>query len=724
MELLADLTPAQKTAVCHQDGPLLVLAGAGSGKTRVVTRRIAWLTEQGVKPWRILAITFTNKAAEEMRERVHELAGSEGAWVSTFHSFAARQLRRFAERLGMPSSFTIVDRADQLALVKEAIIEVNLEPKQWKPRAILEEIGRAKGQMLDCEAYSEQATGYAEDRIAAIYRAYEELLQQRGCLDFSDLLVKLVRLMQTDEEVLQRLQQRFRYLMVDEYQDTNPVQYKLARLLAAHHQNFHATGDPDQSIYRWRGADVQNILDFENDFPGAQVVKLEQNFRSTRQILAAAQGVISHNTQRREKTLWTENPHGAPVRVSTYVDDFDEARGVARRCAELRRQGTPLGEVAVFCRMNSLSLPLEKAFFEKAIPYKVVGAVAFYQRKEVKDVLAYLRVLENPQDDLSLMRVINVPPRRIGRSSVAKLLSLAKREKLSLFELLTSYEGLEIGRATRAALRFGAMLARLRDLPRDFLLPLVRTLLEETGFVGYLEGQADLQAEERVNNVGALVDAIAEFDERATPLDVSPEDPDGPIEAPVPSSPLQRFLEEVALLAEADDVEQKDERVSVMTLHASKGLEFDHVFMVAFEQGILPHSRSADSDDELEEERRLCYVGFTRARKSLELSYARWRARWGRNDMAVPSPFLNEIPSSCFEHSKRAAPLIQTPEVGPEAVDQGCFSVGERVFHDVFGEGLVMGISGLGARARIEVQFDIVGKKTLFQQYAKLVPCE
>ncbi len=713
MELLADLTEPQKRAVTHVDGPLLVLAGAGSGKTRVVTRRIAFLTAQGVEPWRILAITFTNKAAGEMRERVKQLGGAQGAWVSTFHSFAARQLRRFADRIGLSRSFTILDRTDQLALVKEAIVDVGLEPKQWKPRTLLEEIDRAKGQLLDPEAYSSQAHGYAEDRIGSIYAAYEELLRQRESVDFTDLLVRLVRLLRADDEVRERLQRRFRYLLVDEYQDTNAVQYELARILAAASKNFHATGDPDQSIYRWRGADLRNILDFENDFPGAKIVKLEQNFRSTAMILAAAQGVIEHNRERREKTLWTENPQGKPLKLLRPRDESEEAWEVARRCADLRDTGASLSEIAVFVRIAALSLPLERAFFERGVPYRVVGAVAFYQRKEIKDLLAYLRLLANPKDDLALLRVINVPPRRIGRATVTKLQSRAKREKRSLCELVTEAEDLDVGRTTRAVRRFGLLIGRLAAQPRTLLLPLLRNLIEEIGYVEHLESAGDQEAEARLENVGALLDAVAEFDTRGAEGEVEERDA------------LERFLEEIALLSEVDEKNSDEARVSVMTLHASKGLEFDHVFMIAFEDRILPHSRAAESAEELEEERRLCYVGFTRARQSLTLSHVRYRSRWGRTEMGIPSPFLNEIPSECFSLRRPRAVPIEPERALPDPVEAPVgLTEGERVMHHVFGAGTVLSVEGFGPRSKVRVAFDTVGEKKLFQQWARLVPCE
>jgi DNA helicase-2/ATP-dependent DNA helicase PcrA len=710
MDLLEDLTPAQRAAVSQKDGPLLVVAGAGSGKTRVITRRVAHLVQEGVAPRNILAITFTNKAAGEMRERVERLLGRgalagapgrfhEGALISTFHSLCARLLRRFATRLGFEPSFAILDAGDQRSAVREAMLDVHVDPKAFPPPQVAHAIGRAKDRLERPRDVFQRANGRFEEVVAKTYEVYDGLLRQRNALDFDDLLVKTVELLGEDD-VRARLQERFQYILIDEYQDTNHAQYELARRLAEAHKNICATGDPDQSIYGWRGADIENILRFERDYPSCKVVLLETNYRSTKTICRAANELIKRNKLRKEKVLVTENPDGAPIVLHEAADDRAEAAFVAKRVEKLLETGTPHDEIAVFYRTNALSRSIEQALFEKGIPYVVVGALAFYERKEVKDILAYLRVLSNPRDDASMIRVLQTPPRGIGKTTLARLKEHGRARGIALSEAAREADSVEgiPSRARSALAVVVSTLESVRDRVQGSVESLVRAVIDETNYLSYLK-QEYPEEDEREANVEALVGAAHEFDrqqgspplppianrrpteeprkrpppptKKATrPSDgpsLFPEPPPEPEPEPEPEpvlSPVEEpelvlsdrpgvegFLEQVALIAEQDalDREETQGKVSLMTVHTAKGLEFEAVFLVGLEEGLFPNARALEAPQGLEEERRLAYVAITRAKKRLFLTHAGWRSRFGRSDARLASPFLYELPGDVFE---------------------------------------------------------------------------
>jgi DNA helicase-2/ATP-dependent DNA helicase PcrA len=682
--LLDDLTPAQREAVQHRDGPLLVVAGAGSGKTRVITRRVAYLVEQGISPRNILAITFTNKAAGEMRERIEKLLGEKTpVTVSTFHSLCARLLRRWATRLGYEPGFAILDAADQRSAVREALVEVAADIKQFAPPKVSHAIGRAKDRLESPKDLAGRATGRFETVVAKAFEVYQDLLKQRNAFDFDDLLTKTVELIRDHEDACEALQDRFRYILIDEYQDTNHAQYQLAQLLAKQHRNLNATGDPDQSIYGWRGADIGNILRFEKDFPGAKVVLLEKNYRSTNTVCRAANGLIKHNKRRKEKTLVTENEEGAPVELHAASDDTSEARHVGQRIEDLVQRDTKRDEIAVFFRTNALSRSVEQELRMRNIPYVVVGALSFYERKEVKDVLAYLRVLANPRDDASTIRVIQTPPRGVGTRSIERLRALASEHAVPLIDAIRFADQIdELPKKARAGLRaleetFDRLRARLQESAEN----LVRAVVGETNYLAYLQ-QEYPEEEDRASNVEALVAGAREFDKRtqsiAPPRTVrtaarekvrkpqgslfaEPETPetlafvaadDDDVLAMSPG--LQGFLEQISLLAEEEAAEDQDvsEKVQLMTVHTAKGLEFDHVFIIGLEDGLFPNARAMEEPEGVEEERRLAYVALTRAKKRLYLSYANERSRFGKTASGIPSGFLFEIPGEVFEAGK------------------------------------------------------------------------
>ncbi len=631
MHILDDLTDAQREAVTHVDGPLLVVAGAGSGKTRVVTRRVAYLIEQGVSPFNILAITFTNKAAGEMRERVEALYPVEGMWISTFHSMCARILRRHADRLGYTSSYSIYDTADQIACIKEAITTLGIAPDFASPREIAAYISKQKSAFLSAEDAKKAHLGLKKEAFAQVYAAYQQRLSELNAMDFDDLLVNLVRLFMEHPDLLERYQQNFRYILIDEYQDINHCQYMITRLLGEAHRNVCATGDPDQSIYSWRGADVRNILDFEKDFPDCKTVFLEQNYRSTQNILAAADGLIAYNQRRKPKRLWTENPAGGAIRVLFLLDEQQEADYIAQAILEAVEDGLRYGDIAVFYRVNAQSRVIEEALRRAGAPYEIVMGVEFYQRKEIKDVLAYLRLCANPADEVSFRRVINTPNRGLGKGALAHVERFASEQGLNLLEAVCHPD---IGQGLRAPARkglaaFAKLMTELIGMPQTPVEPFVEVVLQQTGYLEFLEKEAN--AQERQENVKELASAAAEFDqqygERAT---------------------LTAFLEQVALVSETDDLDECSDVVHLMTLHASKGLEFPMVVIAGLEEGLLPHSRSIEGDD-VEEERRLCYVGMTRAKQRLVLTHAHRRTIFGAKQYMIPSRFLDEIPAELLD---------------------------------------------------------------------------
>ena len=726
-EQLADLNPHQRQAVMHGDGPLLILAGAGSGKTRTLTHRIAWLIrERNVTPREILAVTFTNKAAGEMRERLEKLLGSvEGLWVSTFHSACVRILRREMEQVGFTSQFTIYDDSDQERLLKAVLKELNIPEQTLKPRAAAAAIDGAKNRGL----WPEDLPGgdYAADLIAKVYARYQERLKLANALDFGDLLLWVVRLLESDAGVRRRWQGRFRHLLVDEFQDTNQVQYRLIRLLAGGERNLCVVGDDDQSIYRWRGAEVGNILNFEIDYPGCVTIRLEQNYRSTQTILAAAGGVVARNLGRKGKTLWTDNPAGEPLSVETLPDDLEEARFVAGELARLRRGGRRLRDMAVFYRTNAQSRAFEEALVREKLPYVMVGGVKFFSRMEIKDVLAYLRLLVNPADAVAARRVINVPARGIGTATVERIATLEGEAGGLLPACRLALErGLLPGAAAQRVAAFAALMEDFRGrLANDTpYAELTADLIDASGYGAMLREERTEEARDRLRNLEEL---LAGMEEHA---------------AQEPT--LAGYLEQVALVTDLDSFDESLDRVALMTLHAAKGLEFPVVFMTGLEEGLFPLARSGNDDEELEEERRLCYVGMTRAREKLYLTHARRRRVYGDYQFNPPSRFLGEIPAHLLGGP---APAVHRPathnlaslfdRVDPDCGDEAPFHddevrqvpeaeeglrLGMNVRHAMFGTGVVRRIEGQGEQQKVIVFFHRVGPKKLLVKFAGLEP--
>ncbi len=634
---LKDLNDTQRAAVEHTEGPLLIIAGAGSGKTRVLTYRIAYLLEvKGVPPRSILAVTFTNKAAREMRERVTNLIGPAGeqVWVGTFHATCVQILRRHADRLGFPRHFLIFDTADQLAAVKETLKELNLDPKRFDPRGMLSAISAAKNELLDPAGFTAKATDFWERTVARVYEGYQAKLKQNGAFDFDDLIMATVRLFRDDETVLRLYQDRFRYLMVDEYQDTNHAQYVLVNLLAGRHRNLCVVGDADQSIYRFRGADIRNILDFERDYPDATVIKLEQNYRSTKRILEAANEVIANNLDRPDKNLWTDNPDGDPVVFYQAGNEREEAAFVGD---EIRRgvleEGRSYRDFAILYRTHAQSRTFEEEFIRRGLPYRIVSGVRFYERKEIKDLLAYLRLIFNPYDSLSLRRVINVPKRGIGDATVARLDDYAASVGMPLYEALGDDAALaELSPAAASRVRaFYGLVEGWRQLVGSAgLTALAERVLEESGYLAELHAERTVEAEARVENLKEFLSVTRQFEFEQ-------------------GQDLGEFLEHVALVSDVDAYDAGADSVTLMTLHAAKGLEFPVVFLVGMEEGVFPHSRAVMEPGELEEERRLCYVGMTRAKERLYLTCAQFRMLYGEPTASVVSRFVGEIPSHLVE---------------------------------------------------------------------------
>jgi DNA helicase-2/ATP-dependent DNA helicase PcrA len=636
--ILTDLNPPQQEAVQHATGPLLILAGAGSGKTRVITRRIAYLiARRGVQPWNILAVTFTNKAADEMRKRVEQLLGARGLGVAlgTFHSTCVRILRKWHVELGFRSSFVIYDDADQLGVIRDCLKALNLSEKALSPRSVLARISRAKNEMLTPGEYTGMAADFTEERTAKIYSMYQERLRASHAVDFDDLLMLTVLLFRDHPHILEYYERLWRYVLVDEYQDTNQAQYQIVNFLSRRHGNLCVVGDDDQSIYRWRGADLNNILDFERDHPGCRVIKLEQNYRSTQNILDAAGGVVANNAGRKGKTLWTENPAGEAIVVYQAGDEQAEAGFIVERIRELAaEQGHSLDDFAVFYRTNAQSRVLEDALRRAVTPYVIVGGLRFYERKEVKDLLAYLRLVANPDDAQSFKRIVNVPARGIGAASVKKLEGLAQSERVSIWEACTRIKSRKIlGPKILKALEGLVALIEKTRAKLDLLTPpeLIVELLEVTGYLADLKNEGTIEAQSRMENLQELVSAAREF------MDQSED------------RSLQAFLDSVALIADIDTLAEGKGTVTLMTLHSAKGLEFPVVFMTGMEEGVFPHTRSLSEDAELEEERRLCYVGMTRAEQRLFLTSAMSRRLYNSDSYNLPSRFLDELPERLVE---------------------------------------------------------------------------
>lgn len=624
-DLLDNLNEPQRAAVTHVEGPLLILAGPGSGKTRVVTRRVAYLSRTAARADEILALTFTNKAAREMKERVAELRVSAGSTVCTFHALCAKLLRVYADRAGLDRNYSIIDRDDRRAILKEAIEACGQNTTNYSPASVEQVISNAKNDLLGPNEFLAGARDWREQIIGRFYAHYETLLTQRSSLDFDDLLMRVALLLERDEEVLADLQDRFRFVLIDEYQDTNDAQYRIARAIAARHRNVCATGDPDQSIYGWRGANIENILRFEQDFPGAAVVRLEQNYRSTQRILQAADALIAGNAQRKQKTLWTENGRGAPVRAIEFESADREALFVAREIIELTRSGTKPGDVAVFYRVNSLSRVLEEAFIQAGVAYQIARGVEFYNRREVKDALSYLRALVNPSDDTALLRIINTPPRGIGDTTIERLRAEAARRGQSMQSMLAAGTDLNaLGRSAAKVREFAALLERLRPHLASPPAEAVKQVILQSGLRAMYRGEDDVDSAPSAN-LDELINAAAVF------------------QLEQPDATVMDWLQHAALVSDVDAVEQSGGKVTLMTLHAAKGLEFPVVYMIGMEEGLLPFRRSDFADADIEEERRLAFVGITRARQRLTLTLARYRMIRGSTQRTLRSPFLDEI---------------------------------------------------------------------------------
>ena len=730
---LKGLNPPQREAVLHGDGPLLVLAGAGSGKTRVLTHRIARLIDEGVPPWSILAITFTDKAAREMRERVERLAGDMGrdAWILTFHACCARILRRDIDKLGYKPSFTIYDADDQMNVIKQLCKSMNLDEKRFPPREIRAAISDAKNRVLSpAEWAKESGEDFRAKTISEVYAAYERQLTANNALDFDDLILKTLTLFSEHPPVLAAYQHKFSHILVDEYQDTNMAQYMLVRLIAGESRNLCVVGDDDQSIYGWRGADLRNILEFERDFPDCRVIKLEQNYRSTSNILDAANQVIAHNTGRKEKALWTDAGEGEKIRVYRALDERDEAAWVVRAIEERMKRGARAGDFAVFYRTNAQSRVLEEAMVRRGVPYRVYGGMKFYDRKEVKDVLAYMRAVANPDDDQSVRRIINEPRRGIGDATIETLAQFAQREGMSLLSAVISADDSVLpARALGAVRKFGALMLDLTQAGISLSAgEFLQEVLDKTGYVAAIRASKDPDAQTREENVMELAGAVAEYESQS------------------PEGGLLGFLENVALVTDLDSMGERPEAVTLMTIHASKGLEFPHVIVTGMEETVFPLGRATFEDGLMEEERRLCYVAFTRAMQSLALTFAVSRMLYNQRRNNPPSRFLSEIPERLIEDDRarrepvrvpppragyapvspaargnagaRRAPLVPGDIPGVTkgfggvvragAGAQALFSPGDRVTHKVFGAGTVLESN----RDKIRIAFDTRGERT------------
>lgn len=733
------LNPEQKEAVLHTEGPLLILAGAGSGKTRVLTHRVAYLIEQGVNPWNILAITFTNKAAGEMRERVDKIVGmgSESVWVSTFHSACVRILRRHIDRLGFDTSFSIYDADDQKSLMKEVCKKLEIDTKIFKEKMLLGVISKAKDELIDPVEMELNAEGdYHRQRVASAYKEYQAQLRRNSALDFDDLIMKTVELFQNCPEVLDNYQERFRYIMVDEYQDTNTAQFRLVSLLASKYRNLCVVGDDDQSIYRFRGANIGNILNFEKVYPDAKVIKLEQNYRSTGNILQAANDVIRNNAGRKEKRLWTDNEEGASVHFRQFQNGFEEAEHIIGNIASHIQKGeAAYRDHAILYRTNAQSRLFEEKLIYANIPYKIIGGVNFYARKEIKDLLAYLKTVENGRDEIAVRRIINVPKRGIGAATLNRVGDYASAYGISFYDALLQAGDIPgIGRGGTKILPFTVLIQMLRAKQEmGTVSDILKNVIEETGYVRELELEGTDEALARIENINELISKVKDYDDNADE----------------PS--LGGFLEEVALVADIDNLEEESNHVVLMTLHSAKGLEFPYVYMAGMEEGLFPSYMSIMADnpqEEVEEERRLCYVGITRAQKELTLTAARQRMIRGETQYNQVSRFIREIPQECLdmraenpgqrareerlqkEQQRKAAFLearkslrskpFETRQYAVKKADSLEYGPGDRVRHIKFGEGTVLDITEGGKDYEVRVDFDSAGVKRLFASFAKL----
>lgn len=721
--LLTGLNKEQQQAVQHTEGPLLILAGAGSGKTKVLTVRIAHLLAQGINPYEILAITFTNKAAKEMKSRVEGLVGdvANRIWLSTFHSFCAKFLRFELDNfLGYNSNFTIYDTSDSQAVIKAALKALNLDDKYYPVGAMIAAISDAKNKLLFASDFRKQARDFYQQKVADVYEYYERELRKNNALDFDDLLLVAVKLLQSNEAVLDKYSKRFRYVMIDEYQDTNHAQYLLAKLLASHWKNIAVVGDADQSIYAWRGADIQNILDFEKDYPNCTSIKLEQNYRSTKIILDAANAVIENNEGRPKKNLWTDKTEGAKIQHFTAQSEHEEAAFIGDTIAKKHDiHGVPYGDMAILYRTNAQSRVLEEALIKRALPYTMVGGTKFYDRKEIKDVLAYLRVLYNPFDDLSLLRIINVPKRSIGATTVAKLQDYARANGTSLFMTLTQLHLVDTikGKTKEKLEEFGILIFTLvAEMEDRTVLDILESILDRTGYLAQLEESTDPQDQARAENIGELLSVAKDFQDTN------------------PTGTVEDFLEQVALVNDVDSFEQEESKVTLMTLHAAKGLEFPIVFLGGLEEGLFPHSRTLMNPEEIEEERRLAYVGITRAEKELYISNATTRTVFGRTSSYLPSRFIDEIPEELVDglRAKRKVPddikrhvpqhmsvtsrPVTKPIVRNEVIAD--WNIGDTAIHSKWGNGKVINVAGEGAGMKLTIEFPTQGVRVVMAKFA------
>lgn len=747
MAVYDTLNKPQKEAVFHTEGPLLILAGAGSGKTRVLTHRIAYLIEEkGVNPWNILAITFTNKAAEEMRQRVDSLVGigAESIWVSTFHSMCVRILRRYIDRLGYDNRFTIYDTDDQKTLMKEVCRKTDIDTKRFKERMLLSVISSAKNEMILPEEFELNAGGdFVQLKIAKVYKEYEAQMRANNALDFDDLLVKTVQLLETQPDVRENYQERFRYIMVDEYQDTNTVQFRLVSLLAGKYRNLCVVGDDDQSIYKFRGANIRNILDFEKEFSDAKVIKLEQNYRSVGNVLEVANSVIRNNKGRKEKTLWTDNEKGEKIRLRQFDTAYDEAQFIAEDIKDETAQGANYSDHAVLYRTNAQSRLLEEKFVAMNIPYKIVGGINFYSRREIKDILSYLKTIDNGKDDLAVRRIINVPKRGIGLTTINRIQESAAARGIGFYDALSAPDLIPgIGRSASKLDSFAALIEYFKGRSEESgVTDLLTEVIEKTGYTESLEADDPEELEARVQNIDELVSKAAVYEESCSDRGERPT--------------LSGFLEEVALVADIDSVAEDRDYVILMTLHSAKGLEFPHVYLAGMEDGLFPSYMSISGDDpeELEEERRLCYVGVTRAEEKLTLTCARMRLVRGERQYNSMSRFIKEMPSALIDTGKREGGFSQNVSLGEkrtyssevsgykrsayaqkpafDAIQKGSglmakkseglsYGVGDRVRHVKFGDGTVTDIKEGGRDYEVTVQFDTAGVRKMFALFAKL----
>ncbi|CCF04206.1 DNA helicase PcrA [Bacillus velezensis] len=730
-QLLSGLNPVQQEAVKTTDGPLLLMAGAGSGKTRVLTHRIAYLmAEKHVAPWNILAITFTNKAAREMKERVESILGpgADEIWISTFHSMCVRILRRDIDRIGINRNFSILDTADQLSVIKGILKERNIDPKKFDPRSILGSISSAKNELIEPEEFAKTAGGYYDQVTSDVYTDYQKKLLKNQSLDFDDLIMTTIKLFERVPEVLEFYQRKFQYIHVDEYQDTNRAQYLLVKQLAARLENICVVGDSDQSIYRWRGADIANILSFEKDYPSANVILLEQNYRSTKRILQAANEVIKNNSNRKPKNLWTENDEGIKLSYYSGDNEFGEGQFVAGKIYELHSSGRrKLSDIAILYRTNAQSRVIEETLLKSGLNYNIVGGTKFYDRKEIKDILAYLRLVSNPDDDISFTRIVNVPKRGVGATSLEKIASYAAMNGMSMFQAIKQVDFIGVSaKAANALDGFGAMIENLTNM-QDYLsiTELTEEILEKTEYREMLKAEKSIEAQSRLENIDEFLSVTKNFEQKSE------------------DKSLVAFLTDLALIADIDQLDQKEEEsggkdaVTLMTLHAAKGLEFPVVFLMGMEEGVFPHSRSLMEEAEMEEERRLAYVGITRAEEELYLTNAKMRTLFGRTNMNPESRFIREIPGDLLENlNEKKTPRMQPerkvqPKRGPVSRpvsyanktggDSLSWAVGDKAGHKKWGTGTVVSVKGEGESTELDIAFPSpVGVKRLLAAFAPI----